>query len=65
MIGLQPNDILMLANNTFAIIEEEAIKTPNFMTKKQVSFLFQISIKFNSTWIQLIPYINITLSYET
>lgn len=34
MIELLTNNILMLANNTFAAIEEEAIKMTKFMTKK-------------------------------
>lgn len=33
-IGLQTDDTLMLANNTFASMEEEAIKTAKFITKE-------------------------------
>lgn len=55
----------MLANNTFVIMEEEAIKTARFMTKKRVCLLPQMLIKFNSTWIQLMPNEDIILSQKT
>ena len=41
----------MLINNTFAVIEEKAIKTAKFMTKNQACFLPQTLYKFNSIWI--------------
>lgn len=62
MIRLKTNDILILANNTFTIIEKKSIKTAKFMIQKQACFLLQISIKFNYTQIQFIPNRNITLS---
>lgn len=52
----------MLANNTFATIKEEAIKTANFMIKKQAWLFPKMLIKFNGTWIQLAPNGDITLS---
>ncbi len=33
-VGLQTDDTLMLTNNTFAFMAEEAIKTAKFMTKE-------------------------------
>ncbi len=38
IVGLQTDDTLMLANNTFAAIEEEAIKTAKLMTKQRASY---------------------------
>ena len=34
MVGLQTNDILILANNNFAVMEEKYIKMVKFMIKK-------------------------------
>lgn len=55
----------MLANNTFAGIEEEDIKIAKFITKEQACLLPKISIKLNNIWIK--PALNgdITLSQET
>ena len=39
IIGLQTNNILMLANNTFAVMKAEDIKTAKFMIKKQACLL--------------------------
>lgn len=65
IVGLQTDDTLMLANNTFAAMEEEVIKTAKFMTKERACLLPQTPIKFNGTWIQLMPNGDITLSQET
>ena len=65
IVGLQTDDTLMLANNNFTAIEEEAIKTAKFMTKKQAYLLPKTPIKFNGIWIQLALNGNITLSQET
>ena len=65
IIGLHTDETVMLANNTFAAMEEEAIKTAKFMTKKQACFSSQMSIKFNGTWIQLASNGDIKLSPET
>ena len=55
----------MLTKNTLAAMEEEAIKTAKFITKERSCLLLQTSIKFSSTWIQLTPNEDITLSLET
>lgn len=48
IIGLQINDILILINYTYVVIEKTALKIAKFMKKKQAYFLFQMLIKFNS-----------------
>ncbi len=65
IVGLQTDDTLMLANNTFAAIEEEAIKTAKFITKERACLSPKTPIKFNGTWIQLAPNGDITFSQET
>lgn len=55
----------MLANNNFATIEEKAIKTARFITKKRVCCFSKIPIKFNGTWIYLALNGNITFNQET
>lgn len=65
IVGLQTNSFLMLLSNTFIVIEEEAIKTAKFMTKKRVCFLPKTPIKFNNTWILLAPNEDIMLSQKT
>lgn len=55
----------MLANNIFAAMKEENIKTAKFITKERACLLPKTLIKFNGTWIQLMPNSNITLSQET
>ena len=46
-------------------MEEEAIKTAEFMTKERACLSLQTPIKFNGTWIQLMPNRDMTLSQET
>lgn len=65
IVALQINDIVMLANNTFAAIEEKANKTAKFIIKKQVCFLLQTYIKFNCILIQPMPNGDITSSHKT
>lgn len=64
-VGLQTDDTLMLANDTFAATEEEAIKTAKFITKERAYLSLETLIKFNGTWIQLASSGDITLSQET
>lgn len=51
IVGQQTNDILMLANNIFTIIEKKAIKTAKFMSKKQACHLPKTPIQFKDIWI--------------
>lgn len=51
IIRLQTNNILIVANKTFAIIKKEDIEIAKFITKIQACFLLQMSIKCNGIWI--------------
>lgn len=65
IVGLQTVDTLMLAEDSFAVEEEEAIKTTNITTKERTHLIFENPIKFNGTLIQLTPSGEITLRQET
>ena len=65
IVGLQTDDTLMLANDAFAVEEENAIKTANIMTKERTYLTLDTPIKFNGTMIRLAPSKDITLSQET
>lgn len=62
ILGLQLNNTLILVENLFATIEEDAIKTTNIMTKKYVYLVLKTLINFNGILIQLVPNDNILLS---
>lgn len=47
IIRPQIDDILILVNNIFIIIEKKPIRPAKFMTKKQACLLTQMPIKFN------------------
>lgn len=49
IVRLQIDNTLILANNTFTAMEEEAINMVKFMTKEQAYLLLQTPIKFNGT----------------
>lgn len=46
-MGIQTNDTLILADNNFASIEEEAIKSAKIITQNREYFTFAQLLKFN------------------
>ena len=48
IMGIQTNNTLILANNSFVSIEEKAIKSAKIMTKDREHFISAHPLKFNS-----------------
>lgn len=48
IIGMQTNDILILANNNFANTKKEVIKSIKIIIKNKKHFTFIYSLKFNN-----------------
>ena len=65
IVGLQTDDTLMLASDTFSAEEEDAIKKAKIMTKERTHLILETPIKFNGTMIRLAPSRDIMLSQET
>ena len=53
IMGMQTNDILILADNNFADIKKVIIKSAKIMTKNRKCLSFAHPLKFNSTQIKL------------
>lgn len=64
IIGLQTDNTLLLANNTFANAEEKAIKHAKLMSKDQDYLTINKSIKFNEALIELTSDSNLTLKQK-
>ena len=65
IVGLQTDDTLMLASDTFSAEEEDAIKKAKIMTKERTHLILETPIKFNGTMIRLAPSRDIMLTQET
>ena len=64
-VGLQTNDTLILATDSFADDEEDAIKSARILTKKRDHLTITKSIKFNGTKIELMSDGSIILEHKT
>jgi hypothetical protein len=51
---MQIDDILILADQSFAVVEEEAIHSVKIMTKTREQLTFENALKFNDTQIERI-----------
>lgn len=65
IIGLQTENTLILADNTFADAEKNAIKSAKIMTKQHGYLMSTKLIKFNGTKIELASNKNLTLKQKT
>jgi hypothetical protein len=52
IIGMQTDDTLILADQSFAVVEEEAIHSAKLMTKTREQLISNNSLKFNDTRIE-------------
>ena len=52
IIGMQTNNILILADNNFASIKKDAIRLAKIMTKDRKHFTFENTLKFNNIQIK-------------
>lgn len=64
-MGLQTDDTLLLADDTFADAEEDAIKYAKLMSKDRNHLTTNKPIKFNEALIELTSEGNLTLKQET
>ena len=65
IVGLQTDDTLLLADDTFADAEEDAIKYAKLMSKDRNHLTTNKPIKFNGALIELTSEGNLTLKQET
>ncbi len=54
IMSMQIDDILILADQSFAVVEEEAIHSVKIMTKTREQLTFENALKFNDTQIERI-----------
>jgi hypothetical protein len=54
IVGMQTDDTLILADRSFAVVEEEAVHSAKIMTKAREQLTFENSLKFNGTRIERI-----------
>ncbi len=54
IVSMQTDDILILADQSFAVVEKEAIHSTKIMTKTREQLTFENSLKFNDTKIERI-----------
>ncbi len=59
IVSMQIDDILILTDQSFAIVEKEAIHSAKIMTKTREQLTFENSLNFNDTRIQQINSNNI------
>jgi len=64
IVGLQTDDTLFLADNTFAGKEQSELHKAEFMAKEREQLTVNMPIKFNGGLIQLTPDGSITLTQE-
>lgn len=53
VVGLQTDDILILANNAFAATEEKELKEAKLLAKNRKNLTHNTSIKFNKSYIRV------------
>ncbi len=54
IVSMQTDDTLILADQSFAVVEKEAIHSAKIMTKTREQLTFENSLKFNDTRIERI-----------